>query len=322
MSEPKEAAVIEEQPELAEIPDHVEREETEIDGLIRKSTEQALSLHRNLTEKDIEDILARRAKLIETMRRIAIRQTQPRHWTLYRARDGNITAVPSSPATLVMRRWAGISIFNHRSMSGEPGKATRTEGVNHKNEPVFTLEMQADARCGREQITVYANVRSDDQFTGRTQRKPEHGGSRPEDLQLSLRTMLDTKAVRVMLAVTKITPEELKAAGIDVERCTKGSGFGSATERQAGAVSEQGVRAAAESLWKEILRRTNGNEVEAKQVLKDITSYPAFTGRDGTKIKAFDGIDSWEKFTTGEKVLKAGEKLKKHEVFGNEPQGE
>ena len=225
-----------------------------------------------------------------------------------------------------MRRWAGISIRNHRSMTGELGVATVSRVENAKGDPVTLVEMMADGFWGQasepDVESVYANLRSDDDFTGRTKREDKYGGARPEDLLLSLRTTLDSKVVRAMLGLAKVTGDELARHGIELDKCTKGSGFGTGAERTAGKVAEEGTRAAAEELWKEILRRTGGKMDEAKQTLKDITSYPSFKGRDDKMVPAFAGIDSWERFTTTEKVLKAAEKLKKHEVFGNHPQGE
>jgi len=280
----------------------------------------------SITEKEVERILNARAALIKTVRAVAIKMTHPHDWTLYRARDGSVVGVPAAAACLVMRRWAGISIRNHRGTDGRPSIPTRQETVNGKGEPIFYLEMLADGFWGQnaepDTESVLANLRSDDQFTGRTQREDRFGGPRPEDLALSLRTTLDSKVVRVMLGITKVTEEELKAHGLDIAKCTKGSGFGTSSERAAGAVAEEGVRAAAEQLWNEILRRTGGKADEAKKVLKDITSYPSFKGRDGSQVPAFGGLDSWERFTTNEKILKAAEKLKKHEVFGDSPQGQ
>lgn len=327
MTEPKgPAATVDRQPDLAPLPDRIEREETEIQTILDRSTQATLARMPQLNEKQIEQILTGRAQLIKRVRAIAIGMTEPQHWTLYRARDGSVTAVPAAPACLVMRRWAGISIRNHRSMNGDPGSATVSQVTNSKGEPVTLVEMMADGFWGQasepDVESVYANLRSDDDFTGRTKRDERYGGPRPEDLLLSLRTTLDSKVVRAMLGITKVAGDELARHGIHLEKCTKGSGFGTSTERAAGKVAEEGVRPSAEELWKEILRRTAGKVDEAKQVLKDITSYPAFKGRDDKMVPAFAGIDSWERFTTIEKVLKAAEKLKKHEVFGNQPQGE
>jgi len=313
----------EEQPVLAPLPERIEREETEIQSILERSTQAALAHTPHLDEKAIERILTSRAQLIKRVRAIAVGMTEPQHWTLYRARDGSVTAVPAAPACLVMRRWAGISIRNHRSMNGEAGIATVSTVPNEKGDPVTLVEMMADGFWGQanepDVESVYANLRSDDDFTGRTKRAASHGGARPEDLLLSLRTTLDSKVVRAMLGLTKVTGDELVRHGIGLEKCTKGSGFGTSSERTAGAVAEEGVRGAAEQLWKEILKRTGGKVEEAKRALKDITSYPAFKGRDGTAVPAFAGIDSWERFTKAEKVLKAVEKLKKHEVFGDQP---
>jgi len=308
--------------DLAPAPDRVEKEEADIQGILDRSTQSVLARIPQLGEKEVDRILQGRAQLIKRVRAIAIGQTEPPHWTLYRARDGGITSVPASPACLVMRRWAGISIRNHRSMSGQPGVATISKVQNSKGEDVLLAEMMADGFWGQasepDVEAVYANLRSDDDFTGRTKRDEKYGGPRPEDLRLSIRTTLDSKVVRAMLGLTKVTGEELARHGMDLDKCTKGSGFGSAQERTAGKVAQEGVPQLAKALWDEIVRRTGGNVGEAKQVLVDLTMRAANPKKEGDK--GFRGFDSWERFTEAWQVENAAKALKTHEVFGDKPQ--
>ena len=323
-SGPKSNVTVAEQSTLAPLPDSVEQEETELEGLINRTTQQALAKLPSVTDKEIERIINARAALIKTVRAVAIKMTHPHDWTLYKARDGSVVGVPAAAACLVIRRWAGISIRNHRGIDGRPGVPTRSETTNSKNEAIFVLEMLADGFWGQNVLpdmeSVPANLRSDDDFTGRTKRDERYGGPRPEDLSLSLRTTLDSKVVRAMLGITKVTEEELKALGLDTAKCTKGSGFGTASERAAGAVAEQGVPEMAKALWDEIVKRTGGNLGEAKQLLVDITKRAADPKKEGDK--GFRGFDSWERFTKAWQIENAAKALAKHEVFGDRPEGE
>jgi len=304
--------------------ERIEREESEVQEILQKSTKEALERMGNVTVAEVKRVLEARAELISTIRSIAIKQTAPEDWTLYKARDGSILGVPTAAAAMKIRRWAGVSIMNHRGMAGEPSPTVR-EAKNAKEEKIIVIEGFADGICGRDLMPgIYFSVRSDDQFIGRagadTLRK---GGPRQEDLMSCWRTGIDSKVVRCMTGTTKVSALELTTHGIDTNRCVKGSGFGNAQDRAAGSVAEGGVKEAADALWKDIVRSVNGKIEDAKSVLREITSYPAKEGA----YKAFAGIDSAEKFTTIDKVKRAADKFQKHPSYvppaagGDEPEG-
>jgi hypothetical protein len=302
--------------------ERIEREESEVQEILNRSTQDSLQRMPNVSVAEVKRVLEARAELISTIRTIAIKQTAPEDWTLYRARDGSVLGVPTAAAALKIRRWAGVSIMNHRGMDGEPSPTVR-EAKNAKDEKIIVIEGFADGLCGRDTMPgIYFSVRSDDQFIGRAGADtPRKGGPRQEDLMSCWRTGIDSKVVRCMTGTTKVSETELTAHGIVTARCVKGSGFGNAQERSAGSVAEGGVKEAAEALWKDILRSVNGKVDEAKSVLKEITSYPAFKGRDGSEVRAFAGIDTPEKFTAIEKVRKAADKFQKHAAYVPPPAG-
>jgi hypothetical protein len=310
--------------------ERIEREESEVQEILNRSTQDSLQRMPNVSVAEVKRVLEARAELISTIRTIAIKQTAPEDWTLYRARDGSVLGVPTAAAALKIRRWAGVSIMNHRGMDGEPSPTVR-EAKNAKDEKIIVIEGFADGLCGRDTMPgIYFSVRSDDQFIGRAtvDNNPRKGGPRQEDLMSCWRTGIDSKVVRCMTGTTKVSQTELVALGIDTKRSVQGSGFGTAQDRAAGSVAEGGVKEAGAALWKDILRSVNGKVDDAKTVLKEITSYPAFKGRDGSDVKAFAGIDSPEKFTTIEKVRRAADKFQQHAAYvpppaagADEPEG-
>jgi len=313
-------ATLEDQPPLAPLPDDIRKEETELQTVVRRTTMDALTMKDGITEKDVERMLAARLKIVQTMRLFALKLTQPEDWTLWRDNEGHVVATPRASAMLRVRPWFNVSVFNHRSMDGRPGEPTTSE-IQKGDKKVTVLEMQCDVRLGTDILEgIPFSIRSDDQFIGRAAREERYGGPREQDLLSCLRTGLDKKAIAMAIGITKVPETELAAAGIDVKRCYKGSGYGSSSERSAGKVAEEGVPELAKALWDEIVRRTGGNVGEAKQVLVDITK----RGPDPKKKddKGFRGLDSHERFTQAWQVKLAEKALAVHEVFGDTPQGQ
>lgn len=317
------AAPTREQLDLAPLPPRVENEENEIEAILKRTTEESLDRAPNITVADVKRILEARLEIIQTIRSIAIKVTAPEDWTLYRARDGSVVGVPTAAGALKMRRWAGVSIMNHRGMEGgaETGPTVR-EISNSLKEKVTLIEGYADGICGRDRMpAVYFSVRSDDDFIGRASPKNNRrpGGPREQDLMSCWRTGIDSKIVRAMTGTTKVSEIELKAQGIDVARCVKGSGFGNAQERAAGSVAEGGVKEASDALWNDILKATHGDLDVAAGVLVDCTKRPKDPKKAGDK--GFDGFRSPDRFTQLWQVENARKKFESHEVFGREPQG-
>lgn len=311
---------IDAQGDLRPLPPRIEREETEAEALIRRTTVDAIEHTERLTEDDVKRIMAARARLIETMRSVALKMTKPQHWVVFRDREGRIVGHPKSAACLVFQQWGGVRVFNHRSLTGEPEAPTVTTEPQEGGATITILEMLCDAQFGKMVVPgIYSAVRSDDEFIGRA-RSDHKGGPRLQDLRSTLRTNIDAKAVRVAMGITKVAEEELIAAGIDLTRCDKGAGYGTSSDRAAGKVADAGVPEMAKALWDEILKRTGGNVGEAKTVLVDITKRaPDPKKKDD---KGFRGFDSHERFTLAWQVENAAKALKNHEVFGDKPQGD
>lgn len=313
-------ATMEDQPTLAPLPADVEKEQTELQTIVRRTTMEALITLEGITEKDVDRMVAVRKRIAQGMRALKIQLTQPEDWTLWKDNEGHVIATPRASAMLAIRPWFNVSIFNHRSMDGRAGEPSSSTIDGKDGKKVTVLEMQCDVSLGKDTLEgIPFSVRSDDKFIGRADRSESHGGPREQDLLMCLRTGLDKKAIAMAIGLTKVPETELIANGIDTKRCYKGSGYGTSQDRQAGAVAEEGVAQLAKALWEEILRRTGGNAGEAKQVLVDITKRAPDPKKEGDK--GFRGFDSWERFTKAWQVENAAKALAKHEVFGDRPQG-
>lgn len=291
--------------------ERIEREETEVQEILNRTTQESLQRLPNVSVAEVKRVLEARAELISTIRSIAIKQTAPEDWTLYKARDGSVLGVPTAAAALKIRRWAGVSVMNHRGMTGEQSPSVR-QGKNQKGEDIVVIEGFADGICGRDIMPgIYFSVRSDDQFIGRAGADtPRKGGPRQEDLMSCWRTGIDSKVVRCMTGTTKVSEAELKAHGVDTSRCVKGSGFGTSGQRDAARVADANAAGGAQALWDEIVKRTSGSEVPATELLKDCT-----------KGKNFAGYTDHKRMTQDWQIEKAWEALRAHEVFGDNAQG-
>jgi len=102
--------------------------------------------------------------------------------------------------------------------------------------------------------------------------------------------------------------EILRANEIDIARCNKGSGYGSSAARGAQKVAEAGVEDSAQELWNEILRRVGGDTEAGSQLLREITANPP----------KFAGFKTIARLTQKWQVSGAMDKLKKHEMWGDE----
>lgn len=266
----------------------------------------------------LQDPLAVKAYLekleegLAILRSVAIKSTTPYDWTKYRDKEGNVMCVLRDNGAANIRKWLGISIFNHR---GDPID-TKVPGPKVSSEKqtdgaiVQVVELWADATCARtgERIDgIYSAIRSDQRFRGR---------ETTQDDKASVRTYLDTKCTRILSGLRKVPESVLVEAGLDVAKCYQGSGFGTSSERGASKVAEGGVAEKAKALGEEILRRVGGDVAAAKELLQDISGWT-----DKQTNKPVKGFDSVAKFTKEFQVENAWKKLKAHSTFGDSAQG-
>ena len=249
----------------------------------------------------------RRVQAIESCRTAALRATLPEHWVLNRDRQGNVLATPSAPACARIAEYYGIQLSNLRPTDAQGGFAP----VRIRQEDgTVVLRAWCDALCrfnGRMLNGIEASRQSDEQFIGR---------GHEEDQRKSVLTLLQSRAVRQLVAVARIPVNELDAAWESTDkttaRCVKGHGFGSSTERSASAVAEEGVEKARAELGQEILRLTGGDRDAAADVLQEITGNPD---------KGFKGFRSVARMTKKWQVENAKKRLRTHSLFGDDAQG-
>lgn len=273
-------------------------------------------------------MLERRVALLDSLHTLAIRQTRPEDWVLHKAGELITGMLTASGADLVANVY-GIEITNIRPLSPQTIFQPHREDV--KGQPgVFLLRAWCDCKShmtGRAIEGLEFTRRSDEKFVGRTvdaDNKMDFQGGRASesDLRAAVQTGLRTKAVRVLCAMTRVPVSDLERAwngtSKKVSQCREGSGYGTSGQRKATASAEPGAANAAEEFWKEILRRTAGDETAAHEVLRDITKYPEYKKKDGTMGKAWPGAKTFADLNTAERIEKAKAKLLKHEVFGDD----
>lgn len=269
-------------------------------------------------------IFQRRCELLDTCHIAAIRRTRPEDWVLFRDKQSNEVAMLTGPGADLVAELYGVCIRNLRPVDDRgcfaPEKIVLGAGVYS-----YRATFDAFARInGRAVENMEAERRSDEDFTGRLIDKDgkfafgkDAVAALDADLRASVARLAMTKAVRILCGMSRVPRSELdrawKDSGKTSEQCRKGSGYGTSQDRQAqGASNNTAAAGEAEALWKQILARTGGDDTEAKNVLKAITS---FTGKDG---KAFPGYDSWQRITSDRMLAMARKRLAEHPVYGDD----
>ncbi len=308
------------------IPSRLEaQEETE---LVRREKESVLSWLQQLD--DGAKIYERFIGIAENARKVAIRRTNPEDWVISVGRDGVATGMLCASGSDSVAETYGIEILEIGPMSqGMFNPIKKDHGAG-----IYSLSGWVRAYSkfnGRRAIYLEATRRSDEDFTGRgidaggkiTTRPADKTQACETDLRSSVLTLLRVKPVRVLAAMVRVSEKELGAAWMGTSKttasCRRGHGFGSSQERTAGSVADAGTIGNAEELWKDCLRRTGGNEDEAKNLLKRSTSYPAGTNRTTKrKYNAFGGTDNWRTLTKDSWVRMASDKIQKDELYGDQ----
>jgi len=292
---------------LAPVPPEIYEEEQRAIAL----REENLTRMALIDPTQVEAKLAARESALAKMRAVAIKSTHAFDWTLYKDKENRVVGVPRDSAAVQIRKWLGISIFNHRPISnGIPEPRVTVEKIQEADgvREVTVVEMWADGACnltGETVESIYYAVRSDKGFTG--------SGTR-QDLIASCRTGLDTKVTRILSGLRKVPEDVLVAAGIDVKKSHGGMGFGTSADRGAQRVAEAGVAEDAKGLWEEIMRRVGGSISDAKALCKDVTKGDK-PGPDG---RIFPGWDSIDRLTRDWQVKNAWKALRAHPVFGDQ----
>jgi hypothetical protein len=299
-----------------EIPDPEEiTKERAIAKTIEDNFERSL-LDRLDRYEQAEQVIRRRATMIRTALRLAISDTMPEGWVLNRLDDGSVLGIPRHSACATIANIFGVRLYDVRPIDSAGRFAP--EVVSHPDGS-YTLRAWTSARCvltGNEIEILEAARRSIERFTGRTE-EVVVGEKKTKvvfesDLRSAVLTLLRSKAVRVLVCSQvpeSFLREVFSEVGKNADRCVKGHGFGSSSERAASRVTTEEVKKGASALGKEILARVGGDKEAAKALLREITANPA---------KDFPGFDSVERFTADWQIESARKKLSSHPTFGDQ----
>jgi hypothetical protein len=139
----------------------------------------------------------------------------------------------------------------------------------------------------------------------------------PMEVRKAAYTNWQTRGASMVTGMRGLTAKDLEEQGLTGVKSVAFTSGGKGGDTTPGDLKAEGTK-----LWNEILRRTGGDVPDAKKVLKDITSYAAYTNQAGRAVSAFAGIDSPDQFRDTQKVRIALSKLKDHPAFGDKAAAE
>lgn len=284
----------------------------------------SLMAQAHLEPAKIKNILDNRELILLRARTATIKASKPLDWTLWKGPEGDVVATPRDSLMVNAKKIYGIRITNYRPVGpdgAEPKIETTDDFVmeraqqgggnqpkvhNGNKIPIYTATLWADGSCH-----LTGEELPDQTYTARTGR---FGGQELylSDLKQSCRTGLDKLICSKLTGIRKVAGDELCSITGDakfLERCYKGSGFGSSSERTSAKVAEAGVEEQRAALMVDVLRVCGGDKEAARKLIVDITKNEA---------KGFKGFDTLDRMTLGWQIEAARKALKAHPVFGDD----
>lgn len=269
-------------------------------------------------------IFAKRAEMLDVCHTAAIRRTRPEDWILFRDRQGTESAMLSASGADLVAELYGIVVQNIRPMNDRGEFAPERIKREHGDAYGYRAWFDAFSRFNGRSIQGQECTRwSDEDFTGRsvsaagalTLKPSEAIAALDSDLRASVQRLILTKAVRILCGMTRVPIADLRAAwqGTEkaVDKCKKGSGYGSGSERAADTVTDTDVVAKRDALGNEILRRVGGDKEAASVLLRECTA-----------TDKFKGWDSIARITAQWQIDAAWKKLRAHGTFGDAMQSD
>lgn len=256
--------------------------------------------------EDAEAIASRAVAMARGMRLAAIvGLTQPEDWVLSRDRQGSETAFLAASGVAKIK--APYGLYRHAVEGGtlEPRRIILPADGDEPERKGWTLRFVGGSRFLNLEDEMEATRWDHEKFLGRED-IPSDPKKATEQLSWSL-------IARNLIGLRGVPAQELKECGIDVSRCRKGSGYGTAGQRGAEKVQAPDVAAEAQKIWTNILQRVAGDEQKAGQVLFDITV--------SVKEPPKYGIRSHLEFFKMDQFQYAWGRLKKHPEFGDQAGG-
>jgi len=234
------------------------------------------------------EIIEARVQILETLRKAALRATSPEDWLLFKAPEeagGQIVGYLQDSGCERVRDLSGIEIFNVGTM----------EKVATNDPKVFHYLISGDGRrklTGQTIEAVEGGRSSTDDFC-----KDKTGADLELAVRKAARANLDGRVVRELAGLSNVPLEEIKEAWSGttktIDRCRRGRGFGSRSERL-GANSERAP------------------DVEAP-VCPHCKSKGVYRPAKGDR-KAFYGCANWEKHKDKKFFVDADEWVKQQQL--------
>ena len=169
-------------------------------------------------------IIEARAKILETLRKAAIRATSPEDWLLFKDRKGAVIGYLQDCGCDRVRDLYGIEIQD----VGRPEKVSGEDGQS------FTYLIMGGGYCGITHQTVESiegGRSSNDDFV-----KDKYGVELELAVRKAARANLDGNITRELAGLKSVPLQELneawKDSNKDSSNCRLGRGFGSGAERQ------------------------------------------------------------------------------------------
>ncbi len=134
----------------------------------------------------------------------------------------------------------------------------------------------------------------------------------PLEVHKAAVTNWSTRGASMLMGMRGLTVAYLEGLGMrGIRRVEYGTGA------KGGSTTPADLKARRTALWNEILRRTRGELAVAKELLREVTKYDAYTAKKtGKKVAAFAGASSTDSLS--EYALQVAEtKVAEHKIFGD-----
>lgn len=267
----------------------------------------ALPRSPTLALRDDGEAVAHRAIAIAKGMRLAaiVGLTQPEDWILSRDKAGAETAFIASSGVAKLKAPYGLYRHALPGRTLEPLRVSVPADGDTPERKGWSLRFLGGSAFLNLEDEMEAVRWDHEKFLGRE--------DIPSDPKKAVETLSWSLIARKLIGLAGVPGQELKECGLDLSRCRKGSGYGSSGQRSAEKVQAPDVKAEADKLWMDILRRVAGDEQKAGQVLFDIT----VSAQEPPKY----GIRSPAEFYKLDQFKYAWGRLRKHPEYGDQAGG-
>jgi hypothetical protein len=133
----------------------------------------------------------------------------------------------------------------------------------------------------------------------------------PLEVRKAAVTNWTTRGASMLAGMRGLTVAYLEDCGVKgISRVEYGTG------QKGGATAPADLKARRTAFWNDLIRRAGGEVEMAKQALKDVTKYDAYTKKDGAEMRGFAGATSVDSLS--DRALDIAEKkIKEHPALGD-----